>query len=81
MHIVITDIEGEKRINLIYLIQSMEVAVVSMFTDNIQYEFIEPWSIELKLGNMWITAGTYTRSELTDLIEGRIEFTQFDKKP
>ena len=47
-----------------------------MFSDNIQYKFMEPQNIELESGN-----GTYTRRELIDLIDGKIELTQFDKNP
>ena len=51
MYITITDIMGEKRINLSYLIKnsdsSKEAAVVGMFSDNIQYKFMKPWTIEL----------------------------------
>ena len=39
MYITITDIIGEKRIDLAYPIPGEEVAVVSVFSDNIQYEF------------------------------------------
>ena len=85
MHITITDIVGEKTIDLSYLIQnfdsSKEVTVVGLFSDNIQYEFMTPWMIELELGNKPITAGTYTRRKLTNLIEGKIKLTQFDKEP
>ena len=35
----------------------------------------------MELGNKWVMVGTYTRRELTDLIEVRIELTQFDKHP
>ena len=48
MYITITGIVGEKRIDLAYPIKNLnsnkEVAVVSMFSDNIQYEFMEPHS-------------------------------------
>ena len=37
MYITINDVIGEKRINLSYTIQGKEVAVVSMFSDNVQY--------------------------------------------
>ena len=35
MYIIITDIVGEKRINLAYLIQGKEVTTVSMFSNNV----------------------------------------------
>ena len=49
MYITITDIVGEKRIDLIYLIQNLdsskEVAIISMFSDNIQYQIREPLKV------------------------------------
>ena len=80
MHIKITDIIGEKRIDLSYPIKnfdsSKEVAVVSMFSDNIQYEFTEPQNVELELSNTkQVMAEAYMRRELIDLIEGKIELT------
>ena len=51
MCIMINNVIGEKRINLSYPIQnsdsSKEVAVVSMFSDNIQYEITK--TLEFKL--------------------------------
>ena len=85
MHITISDIIGTKTIDLAYLVRGTEVAVVSLFSDNIQYEFIEPWSAELpglgEGGIKLIKAGTYTRRELIDLIEGKVGMTQFDEAP
>ena len=84
VYITITDIVGEKRIDLVYSIKSFDsskkVAVVSMFSDNIQYKFMEPWTMELELGNTkLVITGTYTRQELINPIKGKIEITQFDK--
>ena len=78
MYITITDIIGEKRIDLAYPIRGEEVAVVSVFSDNIQYEFTKPWTIDLESRSKQIAAGTYTRRELINLGEGKIETTQFD---
>ena len=78
---MINDIIGEKRTDLAYPNRGKEVAVVSVFSDNIQYEFTEPHNAELGLRNMRITAGTYTRRELINIVEGKIELTQFDKNP
>ena len=51
-----------------------------MFSDNIQYKFTEPWTMELGLGNVKrVTAGTYMRGELIVLVERKIEITQLDK--
>ena len=43
MHITITDIVGEKRIDLTYPIRGKEVAIISMFSENIQYQIQEPF--------------------------------------
>ena len=74
-------IRGKKTIDLDYLIRGKEVAVVSVFSDSIQYEFTEPWAIELELTNKQVMAGTYMRRELIDLVEGKSKLTQFDKNP
>ena len=43
MYIMIDDIIGVKRINLSYPIRSgKKIAVISAFSDNIQYETIKP---------------------------------------
>ena len=36
---------GEKRIGLAYLIQGKEIAVVSMFSDNVQHWLKEPMKV------------------------------------
>ena len=56
-----------------------EVAAVSVFSDNIRYKFTEPWTLELGSWNKRIKAGTYTRRELIDILEGKIEIAQFDQ--
>ena len=48
MYITINDIIGKKRIDLSYSIRSSkEVAVISMLSDNIQYEMTEPFKLKL----------------------------------
>ena len=51
MYITIDDLIGEKRIDLSYPIQnfdfSKEVAVVSMFSNNIQYRVTETFNLKL----------------------------------
>ena len=51
MYITITDVMGKKRIDLAYLIwnldSSKEVAIVSMFSDNVQYQIREPLKVQL----------------------------------
>ena len=49
MYIMINDIKGEKRIDLSYSIQKnfdfAEIAVVSLFSDNIQYKILKLRSV------------------------------------
>ena len=78
MYIKVNDIIGEKTIYLAYPILGNEIAVLSIFSENIRYEFMEPWTIELESRNKKVTAGTYMKRELIDLV-GKIELTQFDK--
>ena len=83
MYITITDILGEKRIDLDYPIKNSnkEITVVSSSIDNIQYKFTEDWTIDLESRSKRITAGTYKRREFIDIVEGKIEMTQFDGVP
>ena len=76
MYITIDNIIGEKMIYLAYPIRGKEVAIVSMCSENIQYEFTEPWMIELESRNEKVTTETYSRQELIDLVEGKIELTR-----
>ena len=41
MYITITNIIGEKRIDLAYLIRCKKVAVIRMFHNNVQYQIRE----------------------------------------
>ena len=75
IYITINDIIGEKMIDLSYPIQnfdsSKEVAVVSMFSNNIQYEMTEPFNLKLIDGSeKRILNGSYTKREI-DAIVGR----------
>ena len=47
MYITVTDLVGEKRIDLAYLIWSKEVVIISMFSDNIQYQIRESLNVLL----------------------------------
>ena len=51
MYITISDVTGEKTINLSYPIHncdsSKEIAVISMISSNIQYEIKEPLTLKL----------------------------------
>ena len=47
MYVTITDIMWEKRIDLACLIQGKEVAVISMFSNNVQYRMKESLKVML----------------------------------
>ena len=86
MYIRIINIAGEKTIYLSYPIRNFtsnkEIAVVSMFSDNIQYEMKEP--LELKLiGNdeKQIPNGAYALRELSALVEGKFILTDLGSDP
>ena len=55
MYITINNVIGEKRIYLSYPVYSFnsrkEIAVISMLSDNIQYEMKEPFKLKLMDGN------------------------------
>ena len=66
MYIMITDIVGKKRIELTYRTKNFnsnkKAAIVSVFSNNIRYEFTEPWALELEESRIKpIMAGTYMR--------------------
>ena len=68
MYITIDDVVGEKIIDLSYPIQnfnsSKEVAVISMFSDNIQYKVTEPFNLKLiDNSEKQILNGSYTKRE------------------
>ena len=80
MYIIIDNVIDKKRINLSYPIKnfdsSKDVAIVSLFSDNIQYEFTKNWKVELKSGNKDVMEGTiYVRRELADFLREEIELT------
>ena len=75
---------GEKRIDLFYPIRNFdsgeEVAVINMFSDNVQYEIIKYCTIinSIPPGNeKLILSRTYAGRELISILEGMIELTQF----
>ena len=75
MYISINDIIGEKTIDISYPIQnfdsSKEVAVISMFSDNIQYKVTESFNFKLiDNSEKQILNGSYTKREI-DAIVGR----------
>ena len=75
MYVTIDDVVGEKTIDLSYSIQnfnsSKEVAVVSMFSDNIPYKVTETFNLKLiDNSEKQILNGSYTKREI-DAIVGR----------
>ena len=63
MYVTITDVMGEKRIDLTYLIRGKEVAIISMFSDNIQYQIQEPLNILLTMNEeKLLSSATWTVS-------------------
>ena len=81
MYITINDIIGIKRIDLSYPIYPRkEIAVISMISDNTQYEIKEPLDLKL-MGNheKWIPNGTYTMRELSAFVERKMILTNLDR--
>ena len=78
MYITIDGIKGEKTIYLSYPIHSFkqrkEIAVISVFSDNIQYEVVKPHTIINNLlgDKKLILSRTYTGKELISVSEGMI---------
>ena len=82
MYITTDDVIGEKMIYLSYPIRSnKEVAVITMFSDNVQYEIIKPHTIinDISPGNKkLILSKTYASRELRSILEGMIELRRFE---
>ena len=69
MYITVNDVIGEKRIDLAYLVQGKEVAVVIMLSDNVQYWLMEPMKVLLKTGKeISLKKGVYMDKELNAMI-------------
>ena len=80
MYIMINDIKGEKRIDLSYPIKNFnfaEIAVVSLFSDNIQYKILKLRSVMDSDTKKLIPSGTYAGRELLSVLEGMVEFNKF----
>ena len=77
---MINNIIGEKTIYLSYPIRnfdsSKEIAVVSMFSNNIQYEITKPLGLKLVDGSKkQILNKTYTIREIDELVERKLLLT------
>ena len=76
MYVTINDIKGEKMIDLSYPIRnfgsSKEIAVISMLSENTQYEMTKPLKLELVDGSQKeVLSKTYTSRELNAFVEGK----------
>ena len=80
MYITINDIKGEKTIDLSYPIcSSKEIAVITMLSDNIQYNILKPRTIidNISGDKKLIPSKTYADRELLSMLDGMVAFTQF----
>ena len=69
MYITINDVIGEKTIDLSYPIKGREIAVVSMFSNNVLYWLQGPIEVLLEMGKkIVLNKGVYTDKELNLLI-------------
>ena len=65
MYITINDIIGEARIDLSYPIKGREVAVISMYSNNVQYWLQGTIEVLLKMDKkIVLNKGVYTNKEL-----------------
>ena len=83
MYITINNIIGEKMINLSYPIYlRKEIAVISMLSNNIQYEMTEPFKLKLVGGDeKQVLNKTYTSRELSTLVGGKLILTNWTMIP
>ena len=84
MYITINNIKGEKRIDLSYSIQNFdsgkEIAVIRMLSNNVKYEILKLHAVMDPISNTkkMIPCGTYAGRELLSMLEGMVEFNQFE---
>ena len=79
MYIMFTDIMVEKRINLAYPIQGKEVAIVSMFSNNVPYQIQEPFNLLLIMNEeRQLPKGMFTGRELSTFVGRRGITTSLD---
>ena len=86
MYITINDIIGEKTIDLSYSIwnfsSSMEIAVISMLSENTQYEMTKPLKLKLVDGSeKEVLSKTYMSRELNAFVEGKHIISDLDNDP
>ena len=86
MYIKINDVIGEKMIDLSYPIQnfgsSKEIAVISMLSENTQYEMTKPLKLKLVDGSeKEVLSKTYTSIELNAFVKGKHIISDLDNDP
>ena len=86
MYITINEVIGEKMIDLSYSIRnfgfSKEIAVISMLSENTQYEMTKPLKLKLADGSEKEVLGkTYTSRELNAFVEGKHIVSDLDNNP
>ena len=90
MYITINDVIGEITIDLSYPIRNFgsttgrgkEIAVISMLSENTQYEMTKP--LKLKLADdseKEVFSKTYTSRELNEFVEGKHIISDLDNNP
>ena len=81
MYVTINDIIGEKRIDLSYPIKGKEIAVVSMFSNNVLYWLQGPIEVLLEMGKkIVLTKGVYMDKELNLLIGANLKLQMDDRE-
>ena len=74
MYITVNDIIGEKRIALSYPIKGKDIAVVSMFSNNVLYWLQGPIEVLLEMGKkVVLNKGIYTDKEINLLIGAKLK--------
>ena len=83
MYITINDIKGEKTIDLSYPIcSSKEITVISMLSENTQYEMTKPLKLKLVDGSeKQVLNKTYMSRELNAFVEGKHIISDLDNDP
>ena len=86
MYIMINDVIGEKTIDLSYSIWnfgfSMEITVISMLSENTQYEMTKPLKLKLvDSSEKEVLSKTYMSRELNAFVEGKHIVSDLDNNP
>ena len=87
MYITINDIIGEKTIDLSYPIRSIarrgkEIAVISMLSENTQYEMTKSLNLKLEDGSeKEVLSKTYTSREVKAFVEGKYIMSDLSNGP